>query len=126
MNFRSAVSAVNKAGSLLVFPIKNQREPASLWSEFFPKSVMRWEWDQDGDSRVADLWHFREKLSSSGKVVYSKWFRGRATLFSRELLPSFLQILNPEIEGQRFTSFERGSRDFANFTRQLTSFDQAA
>lgn len=43
---------------------------------------MRWEWDESGDNRVAELWHLREQLSSSGKVVYAKWFKNRATVFS--------------------------------------------
>lgn len=51
---------------------------------------MRWEWDDNGDSRVADLWHFREQLSRSGKVVYSKWYKGRATFFSKALFAAML------------------------------------
>lgn len=43
---------------------------------------MRWEWDESGDGRVVKLWHLRRTLAESRKVVYSKWFRGRATLFS--------------------------------------------
>jgi hypothetical protein len=51
---------------------------------------MRWDWDQDVDDRVSDLWRLRESLSRSGKVVYAKWFRGRATFFSRELFADLL------------------------------------
>ena len=93
MELRSAVAKVNKKGLLLVFPANNRKEPASLWSEFFPRSEMRWEWDEGGDNRVAQLWHLRERLSSSGKVVYAKWFRGRATVISRELFPALLKTL---------------------------------
>lgn len=95
MNLRTALSAVNKAGALLVFPIQNRNEPASLWAHFFPKTKMVWEWDQDSDHRVADLWHLREQLSSSGKVVYSKWYQGRATVIRKDLLPYLLRYLNP-------------------------------
>lgn len=96
MNLRSAISAINKAGALLVFPIQNRHEPASLWAHFFPKSKMVWEWDQDSDHRVADLWHLRERLSSSGKIVYTKWFQGRATLFRKDLLPYLIRVTNPQ------------------------------
>lgn len=58
---------------------------------------MRWEWDESGSQAVSDLWHLREKLSTSGQVVYSKWFRGRATLISRSLFPALLRSLNPEL-----------------------------
>jgi hypothetical protein len=55
---------------------------------------MRWEWDSEGaDNRVAELWHLREEISRSGKVVYAKWFQGRATLFSKEIFSSLLAAL---------------------------------
>ena len=93
MDLRTAITKVNKRGMLLVFPINNRKEPASLWSEFFPRSEMRWEWDEDGDNRVGQLWHLRERLSSSGKVVYTKWFRGRATVISFELCAAMMRLL---------------------------------
>lgn len=94
MDLRSAVSRINKNGILLVFPVDNRREPASLWHAFYPRSEMRWEWDSEGDGRVAELWHMRERLSSSQKVVYSKWYRGRATVMSLELVPALLRKLD--------------------------------
>jgi len=93
VNLKSAIAEVNKRGALLVFPIKNRKDPLSLWHHFYPRSEMKWEWDDDGDHRVADLWHLREKLSSSGQVIYVKWFQNRATLISRELYPSLLKVV---------------------------------
>ncbi len=94
MNLKKAISFIEKRGALLVFPIHNQKEPWSLWSEFYPKSTMRWEWDESGDNRVADLWHLREELSRSRKVVYGKWYKGRATVFSRELFSAMWPVLS--------------------------------
>ncbi len=91
----AAIRAINRLGCLLVYPIDNQKEPRSLWSEFYPRSPMRWEWDSGGDNRVADLWHLREELSRSGQVIYAKWFRGRATFLSRALFPHLLATLAP-------------------------------
>jgi hypothetical protein len=93
LNLKEAVKRIDKSGMLLVFPIDNRKEPRSIWSEFFPRSQMRWEWDSGGDRRVPTLWHLREELSRSGKVVYSKWFRGRATFFSREIFTAMLGVL---------------------------------
>ena len=73
-----------------MFPINNRAEPASLWSEFFPKIKMRWEWDESGDNRVGEMWSLMKKLSDSGQVVYAKWYQGRATFFSRELFTALL------------------------------------
>ncbi len=94
MNLKDAIKQIEKNGVLLVYPINNQPEPRSLWSEFYPKSKMRWEWDSGGDNRVAGLWHLREQLSSSGKVVYAKWYQGRATFFSKKVFTSFHYLLN--------------------------------
>src|SRR5271167_90429 len=96
MSRKSAVSAINTAGALLVFPLDNRKEPASIWSHFFPRTPMRWEWDESGDNRVGDLWHLRSELSTTRKVVYTKWFRGRATYFSKELFTLLLRVLNTE------------------------------
>lgn len=98
MNPKSAVTAINRAGALLVFPIGNRKEPASLWSHFYPRSEMRWEWDEAGDDRVSRLWHLKTELSTTRQVVYTKWYQGRATYFSKPLFAAMLRSLNPERE----------------------------
>lgn len=105
MKKAQAIQAIDRHGMLLVFPIDNRPEPLSLWSVFYPRSRMRWEWDDDGDNRVADLWHLREALSRSKRVIYAKWFRGRATFFSRELFTALLSAY------QRQPGFHKLSRD---------------
>lgn len=93
ITLKGATSAIEEKGILLVYPIDNRPLPDSLWSEFFPGDPMRWEWDEGGDDRVGNLWRLREELSSSGKVVYAKWFRGRATFFSRETFSDLISVL---------------------------------
>lgn len=90
INQRSAISKINNRGALLVFPINNRPQPLSLWSEFFPRTRMRWEWDESGDNRVGEMWHLMKRLSDCRKVVYSKWYQGRATFFSRDLFTAML------------------------------------
>jgi hypothetical protein len=99
MNLENATQLINKHGVLLVYPVNNKREPLSLWHGFFPRSEMRWEWDTGGDNRVANLWYLREELSRSGDVVYAKWYRGRATFFSREIFTAMMSIIGtPKID----------------------------
>jgi hypothetical protein len=81
--FLKAQEAIDREHFLLVFPVKNQSTPRSLWSVLHPRSVMRWEWDDSGDTRLFDLWRLREELSQSGKVVYGKYYKNRATFFSK-------------------------------------------
>lgn len=96
MNRKSAIAAIDGAGILLVFPIGNRKEPPSIWSHFFPRKKMRWEWDESGDNGVADLWHLRSDLSTTRQVVYTKWYQGRATYFSKPLFTTALRALNPD------------------------------
>jgi hypothetical protein len=90
---KKAITAINKRGILLVYPLNNKPEPKSIWSELYPRSKMRWEWDSDGDNRVAGLWHMRTELSTSREVVYVKWFQGRATFFSKDAFTKLLAYL---------------------------------
>lgn len=93
--FEIAVREINRKGFLLVFPVKNAAAPDSLWQTLYPNVPMRWEWDDSGDNRVVDLWHLREKLASSREVIYGKYFRGRATLFSRAIFCDLLTVVRP-------------------------------
>lgn len=98
-----AVQKINAQGALLVFPMNNQKEPKSIWSEFYPRTKMRWEWDTDGDDRVGRLWSLMKKLSVSRKVVYSKWYLGRATFFSRELFTALLAFRREQFENPKLS-----------------------
>ena len=95
MNLSKACDVIDQNGMLLVFPINNQKEPKSLWHEFYPRSEMRWEWDEDGDDRVMKMWVGMKKLSKDNRVVYSKWYQGRATFFSREVFTALRAHLSP-------------------------------
>jgi hypothetical protein len=120
MKLTRAVAAIEKHGALLVYPIDNRKDPLSLWSVFHPRTPMRWEWDQDGDDRVSRLWHLRAELSASGKVVYAKWFRGRATFFSREVFTAFLAAgSRPYLGPEARSLLEALSLDSPLSTKQL-------
>lgn len=96
MKAKDAIKAIQDEGVLLVYPIDNRKEPKSLWSVFYPKSKMRWEWDTGGDDRVANLWYLKVELSECDKVVYTKWYQGRATFFSPKIFAAFLSLLKQD------------------------------
>lgn len=89
-----AVSHIERHGILLVYPIDNRAEPKSLWSCLHPKREMRWAWDETADPRVVELWHLREALARSKRVVYGKWYRRRATFFSKAAFRGLLGALD--------------------------------
>jgi hypothetical protein len=87
------VNAIEEFGCLLVYPLDNRPDPKSIWSALYPRTKMRWEWDADGDNRVGELWVLREALSRSRDVVYSKWYQGRATFFSKKCFVNMVAFL---------------------------------
>lgn len=102
----NSVAHINRQGLLLVFPIKNQTEPNSLWRCLFPRTKMRWEWSDTGDDKVAQMWYLMKDLSDCRQVVYSKWYQGRATFFSREVFAALLHDQKP-----REQVLSRGARE---------------
>lgn len=112
MTPQTAKKRVEEHGILLVYPIENRPEPRSLWSEAHGDEPMRWEWDNEGDRRVHDLWHLRERLASSKEVVYAKWYRGRATFFAKPVFEAMLATLRAEADLTRsLPSSSRGLLD---------------
>lgn len=93
MKSKAAIKKINELGILLVFPINNKPEPNSIWREFYPRKKMIWEWDAGGDASVGDMWLLMKHLSDCGHVVYSKWYQGRATFFSKELFTATLCLV---------------------------------
>jgi hypothetical protein len=118
MKLGRAIDVIEKLGIVLVFPIANRPEPPSLWSALHPRSAMRWTWDEDADPRVVALWHLREELARSDEVVYAKWFRGRATFFSR---PVFHALLAEMAEaGDVFAGLPREAVEILDLLREFS------
>lgn len=90
--FEKAVEAINTKGFLLLFPINNSQTPDSLWFSLFPKTNMRWEWDDSADNRVVQLWYLSRLLAQSKDVIYGKFYRGRATFFSKDVFRDLLAL----------------------------------
>ena len=88
-----AVKAIEKYGILLVYPINNKKLPKSLWSVFYPDEEMHWKWDESGDDRVGQLWRLKSVLGVSRKVIYAKWYKGRATFFSKEIFTALVALV---------------------------------
>jgi len=109
---KKSLAAINSRGCLLVYPVNNKKEPLSVWSEVFPRSKMRWEWDAGGDNRVAELWYLKEELSRSREVVYSKWFQGRATLFSFAVFTNLLAFTRAHRLAEGLHGPSRDTLDF--------------
>ena len=105
--------AIETRGALLTYPLQNRAEPRSLWSELYPKSKMKWAWDEDHDDRVGQIWRTRERLMHEREVVYAKWFQGRATFFARDVFVQLLAFLGTHqvAESPKLSPDSRGVMD---------------
>ncbi|RYE83119.1 MAG: hypothetical protein EOO75_19745, partial [Myxococcales bacterium] len=98
----TAVAAIDARHALMVFPADNAPDPPSLWSHFYPREPLRWVWEEDsGDNRVWQLWHLRPRLSTSRRVIYTKWYRDRPIVLSLELAAALLAALGTPTAGDR-------------------------
>lgn len=128
LELSSAVASIRKHGTLLVFPINNREQPHSLWFEFFPARRMVWDWNEDSDHRVGDMWQMMKQLSDCRDVVYSKWYQGRATFFSREVFSAMISIRRAHLTARHELSeparvlFEVLENNSPLSTRQLKEF----
>ena len=58
---------------------------------------MRWDWDSGADQRVIDLWFLREELARRQEVIYGKYYRGRATAFSKKYFLNLLATVGTDL-----------------------------
>jgi hypothetical protein len=123
MDTRSAISKINDSGVLLVFPIKNAKEPDSLWAQLFPRTKMKWDWSDESHNRVADVWHLMKRLSDCRKVIYSKWYQGRATFFSTRLFTALVSKFNSEKIVSGLTPTARTLLDILEMDSPLSTRD---
>jgi len=101
LSAENAIDFLSGNGVLLVYPINNRQQPPSLWTQFFPDIPMVWDWNDDADHRVSDMWSLMKRLSSGSSVVYSKWYQGRATFFSRKLFAAMLRLRRAHLHFDR-------------------------
>lgn len=93
--YQKALQLIEQNGFLLTFPQANQTTPQSIWSLLYPHTPLRWEWNDDADNRVVNLWQIREQLARSREVVYGKFYQGRATFFSKKTFTQLLALKAP-------------------------------
>lgn len=93
-----AIQAIQQHGALLVFPLKGKKEVPSIWQSLHPRTPLKWEWDESGDNRVFEMWRLMKELSDCREVIYSKWYQGRATFFSRDLFAALYKWIQEHPE----------------------------
>lgn len=85
MTLKGALEHVEKVGRVAIFPEKNKKKSSiiSLWELFFPRTKMKWEWDDSADNRVVKLWWLKNEIAQTQKVLYGRFFGNRPILVSK-------------------------------------------
>jgi Winged helix DNA-binding domain len=80
-----AVRFINAAGYCLLFPVQNVPLP-SLYYAMARRSPITW------DKHCKKLWNWKDQVGRRRRAFYAKYFKGRGTFISLELLSCFLAL----------------------------------
>jgi len=85
LTLQSALDQVEKIGRVAIFPEKKPSKHSiiSLWELFYPRTKMKWEWDDSADNRVVKLWWLKNEIAQTQKVLYGRFFGNRPVLVSK-------------------------------------------
>jgi hypothetical protein len=95
IRFKKMLECIEEKHWALVYPLKGKDQWPSLWHHLYPRRPMNWSWDSEADPRISQLWADREDLASQKLAVYTKYFRDRATFFSKPYFVSLLREHRP-------------------------------
>ncbi|MEO5668509.1 MAG: hypothetical protein ABIR96_10655 [Bdellovibrionota bacterium] len=97
LGLKSALDQVERVGRVAIFPEKNKKKNSivSLWEIFYPRTKMKWEWDEAADNRVVKLWWLKNEIAQTQKVLYGRFFGNRPVLVSKKEALKILVTLEP-------------------------------
>jgi hypothetical protein len=92
----NAIREVERLGCVAVFPEKSSKKSSivSLWELFYPRSPMKWEWDESADNRVVKLWWLKNEVARTQKVLYGRFFSNRPVFVSPSEAQKILKSLH--------------------------------
>jgi hypothetical protein len=98
-----AVRFINAAGFCVLFPLSNVRLP-SLYGAVSRRAEVRW------DQYAQLVWRWKDDLPKKRLALYTKYFKGRGTFLSLELLPHFLAMHGTAVSPDDAASFYGAGR----------------
>src|SRR6266478_1342931 len=97
-----AMRFIETVGFCVLFPVKNVPLP-SLYYAVSRRADVRW------DKHSQLIWKWKDDLPKKRRAFYGKYFKGRGTFLSLELLPHFLAIHGTAIEPREAEAFYQAS-----------------
>jgi hypothetical protein len=83
-----AVKYIDAAGICLLFPVRNVALPSLYYAVTRRNPHEKMVWDKYSQM----VWRWKDELPRRKRALYAKYFRGRGTFISLEMLPHFLAM----------------------------------
>jgi hypothetical protein len=88
LTLAEAVKFIDATGYCMLFPVKNTPLPSLYYAATRRGLHGKWKWDKYSSM----VWRWKDELPRRCRAFYAKYFRGRGTLISLQLLPHFLAM----------------------------------
>ena len=88
LTLAAAVKFIAATGYCMLFPVKNVALPSLYYAVTRRGLHGKWKWDKYSSM----VWRWKDELPRRRRAFYAKYFRGRGTFISLQLLPHFLAM----------------------------------
>jgi hypothetical protein len=88
LTFAEAVKFIDATGYCMLFPVRGVPLPSLYYAVTRRGLHGKWKWDKYSSM----VWRWKDELPRRRRAFYAKYFRGRGTLISLQLLPHFLAM----------------------------------
>jgi hypothetical protein len=88
LTLAEAVKFIDAIGYCMLFPVKNTPLPSLYYAVTRRGLHGKWKWDKYSSM----VWRWKDELPRRRRAFYAKYFRGRGTIISLQLLPHFLAM----------------------------------
>jgi hypothetical protein len=106
LTLAEAVKFIDATGYCMLFPVKGVPLPSLYYAVTRRGLHGKWKWDKYSSM----VWRWKDELPRRRRAFYAKYFRGRGTFISLQLLPYFLAMRESAVapgESARFYSAGR-------------------
>jgi hypothetical protein len=88
LTLAEAVRFIDATGYCMLFPVNGVPLPSLYYSVTRRGLHGKWKWDKYSSM----VWRWKDELPHRRRAFYAKYFRGRGTIISLQLLPHFLAM----------------------------------
>jgi len=88
-----AVKYIDATGFCLLFPVRSVALPSLYYAVTRRNPHEKMVWDKYSQM----VWRWKDELPRRRRALYAKYFRGRGTFISLEMLPNFLAMRNAAV-----------------------------